>query len=86
MIRVTGLTEELQVTKRMYQCCLDTEQILKKEKQKANEDIWLVKAAYSQEMENLLKIQVNTIYILIMNKVNLRVFAISLSGKNTIFF
>lgn len=58
IIRVTGLTEELQVTKRMYQCCLEAEQILKKEKQKAVEDVWTLKAAYSKEMENLLKIQV----------------------------
>lgn len=58
-IRVTGLTEELQVAKRMYQCCLETEQILKKEKQKAIEDIWTIKAANSDVVENLLKIQVN---------------------------
>lgn len=60
MFRVTGLTEELQVTKRMYESCLQTEQILKKEKQKAIEDIWAVKANNSFEMENLLKIQVWT--------------------------
>lgn len=59
IIRVTGLTEELQVIKRMYQCCLEAEQILKKEKQKAVEDVWTLKAAYSKEMENLLKIQVH---------------------------
>jgi len=59
IIRVTGLTEELQVTKRMYQCCLEAEQTLKKEKQKAVEDVWTLKAAYSNEMENLLKIQVH---------------------------
>lgn len=60
IIRVTGLTEELQVIKRMYQCCLEAEQILKKEKQKAVEDVWTLKAAYGKEMENLLKIQVCT--------------------------
>lgn len=60
IIRVTGLTEELQVIKRMYQCCLEAEQILKKEKQKAVEDVWTLKAAYSKEMENLLQIQVCT--------------------------
>lgn len=43
----------------MYQCCLDTEHILKKEKQKAIEDIWSIKSNYSNEIENLLKIQVN---------------------------
>lgn len=43
----------------MYQCCLETEQILKKEKQKAVEDVWAVKAANSVEVENLLKIQVH---------------------------
>lgn len=53
------MTEELQVTKRMYQCCLDMEQMLKKEKQKAIEDIWSIKANYSNEIENLLKIQVH---------------------------
>jgi len=58
-IRVTGLTEELQVTKRMYQCCLETEHILKKEKQKAIEDIWAIKTANSNVVENFLKIQVN---------------------------
>jgi len=42
----------------MYQCCLDGEQVLKKEKQKAVEDVWTLKATYSKEMENLLKIQV----------------------------
>ncbi|XP_022173371.1 centrosomal protein of 290 kDa-like isoform X2 [Myzus persicae] len=57
VIKVTGLTEELQVIKRMYQCCLEAEQMLKKEKQKAVEDVWTLKAAYSKEMENLLKIQ-----------------------------
>ncbi|KAL4149414.1 hypothetical protein QTP88_003367 [Uroleucon formosanum] len=57
VIKVTGLTEELQVIKRMYQCCLEAEQILKKEKQKAVEDVWTLKAAYGKEMENLLKIQ-----------------------------
>lgn len=45
----------------MYQCSLDTEQILKKEKQKAVEDTWAIKATYSNEIENLLKIQVPTI-------------------------
>lgn len=63
LIRVTGLTEELQVTKRMYQCCLETEHILKKEKQKAIEDIWAINAASSNEIENLLKIQVNLNFI-----------------------
>jgi hypothetical protein len=43
----------------MYQCCLEEEQILKKEKQKAVEEVWTLKAAYSKEMENLLKIQVH---------------------------
>lgn len=43
----------------MYQCCLDTEQILKKEKQKAIEDIWSIKADYSNEIEGLLKVQVH---------------------------
>lgn len=62
IIRVTGLTEELQVIKRMYQCCLEAEQMLKKEKQKAVEDVWTLKAAYSKEMENLLKIQVHIKY------------------------
>ncbi|XP_060881211.1 centrosomal protein of 290 kDa-like isoform X2 [Metopolophium dirhodum] len=57
VIKVAGLTEELQVIKRMYQCCLEAEQNLKKEKQKAVEDVWTLKAAYSKEIENLLKIQ-----------------------------
>ncbi|CAI6368037.1 unnamed protein product [Macrosiphum euphorbiae] len=57
VLKVSGLTEELQVNKRMYQCCLEAEQILKKEKQKAVEDVWTLKAAYSKEIENLLKIQ-----------------------------
>lgn len=43
----------------MYQCCLETENILKKEKQKAVEDAWEVKAAKKNEIEILLKIQVN---------------------------
>jgi len=43
----------------MYQCCLDEEQILKKEKQKALEEVWTLKATYSKEIENLLKIQVH---------------------------
>jgi len=53
----------------MYQCCLETEQILKKEKQRAIEDIWTIKAANSDEVENLLKIQVNfkQIFILSIN-------------------
>lgn len=66
MFRVTGLTEELQVTKRMYESCIQTEQILKKEKQKAIEDIWAVKAINSLEMENLLKIQVCTYRIFLI--------------------
>lgn len=49
----------MQVAKRMYQCCLETENILKREKQKAVEDVWAVKAANSKELESLLKIQVN---------------------------
>jgi hypothetical protein len=51
--------EELQVCKRMYQCCLETEQLLKKEKQKAVEDIWAIKTANSNEIEKLLEIQVH---------------------------
>lgn len=43
----------------MYQCCLEEEQILKKEKQKALEEVWTLKATYSKEIENLLKIQVH---------------------------
>lgn len=58
------MTEELQVTNRMYQCCLDTEQILKKEKQKVIEDIWSIKANYSNEIENLLKVQVHLLKFL----------------------
>ncbi|XP_025411308.1 myosin-8-like isoform X3 [Sipha flava] len=57
VIKVTGLMEELQVCKRMYQCCLETEQLLKKEKQKAVEDIWAIKTANSNEIEKLLEIQ-----------------------------
>lgn len=57
--RVTGLSEELQVCKRMYQCCIETVQLLKKEKQKAMEDIWAIKTANSNEIESLLKIQVH---------------------------
>lgn len=45
--------------KRMYQCCLETEQLLKKEKQKALEDIWAIKTANNNEIEILLKIQVH---------------------------
>lgn len=63
------MTEELQITKRMYQCCLETEHVLKKEKQKAIEDMWAIKAANSNELENLLKIQVNLkqIFIFFIN-------------------
>jgi len=61
MIRVAGLTEELQVTKRMYQCCLETEYILKKEKENAIENIWAIKTANRKEIENLLKVQVHSI-------------------------
>jgi len=43
----------------MYQCCLEEEQILKKEKQKALEEVWALKATYSKEIENLLKTQVH---------------------------
>lgn len=43
----------------MYQCCLETEQILRKEKQMAIDDVWAIKAANKNEIENLLKIQVN---------------------------
>lgn len=43
----------------MYQCCLEEEQILKKEKQKVLEEVWTLKATYSKEIENLLKIQVH---------------------------
>jgi len=51
----------------MYQCCLEAEQNLKKEKQKAVEDVWTLKAAYSKEIENLLKIQVHKkIYLFIL--------------------
>lgn len=70
------MTEELQVTKRMYQCCLETEQILKKEKQKAIEDVWAVKASSSDEIENLLKIQVCLyVYKFMFNhKINVHLF------------
>ncbi|XP_050436659.1 centrosomal protein of 290 kDa isoform X2 [Adelges cooleyi] len=57
VIRVAALTEELHVTKRMYECCLDSEQIQKKDKQKAFEDMCAIKTAYSKEIELLLKIQ-----------------------------
>lgn len=43
----------------MYQCCLETEQILKQEKQKAVEEIWAIKRAHGEEIKNLLKIQVS---------------------------
>lgn len=58
VLRVAALTEELHVTKRMYECCLDSEQIQKKDKQKAFEDMCAIKTAYSKEIELLLKIQV----------------------------
>lgn len=45
----------------MYQCCLETEHILKKQIQKAVEDIWAVKAVNKDEIEKLLKIQVATL-------------------------
>jgi len=54
----------------MYQCCLEGEQVLKKEKQKAIEDVWTLKATYSKEIENLLKIQVHkkiSLFFLLMN-------------------
>lgn len=66
--RVTGLSEELQVCKRMYQCCLETEQLLKKEKQKAVEDLRAIKTANSNEIESLLKIQVLIKMICFVNK------------------
>jgi len=75
----------------MYQCCLETEQILKKEKQKVIEDIWTIKAANSDEVENLLKIQVNfkQIFILSINShLNLSLIVVLLLGykHNNLFY
>lgn len=47
----------------MYHCCLETENILKKQIQKAVEDMWAIKAVNKNEIENLLKIQVTTLFL-----------------------
>lgn len=47
----------------MYECCLETEHILKKQIQKTIEDIWVVKAVNKDEIEKLLKIQVSSYII-----------------------
>lgn len=48
----------------MYQCCLETELNLKKEKQKIIDEFWATKAANRNELENLIKVQVLTNNIL----------------------
>ncbi|XP_050520658.1 centrosomal protein of 290 kDa isoform X2 [Daktulosphaira vitifoliae] len=55
VIRVAALTEELQITKRMYDCCLDSEKKIKIEKQKGYEELCTIKKNYSEEIERLLK-------------------------------
>lgn len=55
IFRVAAITEELQVTKRMYDCCLDSEKINEIEKQKVFDELCAIKKTHSEEIERLLK-------------------------------